>query len=130
MSGSVALPSNVASKGWQVIMVSRCGKFLSIDAVSLHGIDCQYLDLSELTTMGALICDPDEELPFDCTREVMETSSCGVSVLACATLPSIRAGNGGTIEWFSSLATEFTPFGAASRHHFRAIRHTQGWRAS
>lgn len=111
-------------------MVSRCGKFPSIDAVSLHGINGQQLDLPDVTTLEALIRDADEALPFDCTREVMETSSCGVSVLACATLPSIRAGNGGTIECFSSLATGFTPFGEASRHLFRAIRHIQGWRAS
>lgn len=120
----------LAGKGWQVIRVSRRGRFLSIDAVSLHGIDGQHLDLPEVTTMGALICDPDEELPFDSTREVMETESCDVSVLAFATLPSIRVGYGGTIEGFGSLATEFTPFGESNNHLFRSIRHIQDWRAA
>lgn len=100
-----------------------------MDAVSLHGIDGQQIDLPDVTTLEALIRDSDEEQPFDRTREIKEMSSCGVSVLAGATLLSNLAGNEGTIECFSSLATEFTPFGEASHHSFRAICHILGWRA-
>ena len=140
-----ALCVELASKGWDVIGVSRRGTVPATNGVSSGRIEGRKLDVTDALAVDALVREldagsgidlyvlnagidfpqPIEELTIERARMIMETNFWGVVMLARASLPGLRARGGGTIAVIGSLAGKITPPGEAM---YGATKHAlEGW---